>query len=65
MQVMMSDNKAHAGYLLFPKAHELMYPQCVPSSVFTKNFSDHKPTGPVNHQNPQAQILFCWPEKND
>jgi hypothetical protein len=33
-------------------------------TVFTKNFSDHKPTGPVNHQNPQAQILFCWPEKN-
>jgi hypothetical protein len=27
--VMTSDNKAHAGYLLFPKAHELMYPQCV------------------------------------
>jgi hypothetical protein len=24
MQVMMSDNKAHAGYLLFPKIHELM-----------------------------------------
>ena len=32
-------------------------------SVFTKNFSNHKPTGPVNHENPQAQILFCWPEK--
>ena len=23
----------------------------------------HKPTDPVHHQNPQAQILFCWPEK--
>ena len=33
-------------------------------AVFTKNFSDHKPTGLVNHQNLQAQILFCWPEKN-
>ena len=32
-------------------------------TVFTKNFSDHKPTGPVNHENPQAQVLFCWPEK--
>jgi len=28
-------------------------------AVFTKNFSDRKPTGPVNHKNPQAQILFC------
>ena len=26
---MTSDNKAHAGYLLFPKVHELVYPQCV------------------------------------
>jgi hypothetical protein len=43
MQVMTSDNKAHAGYLLFPKVHEL--------------------TGPVNHENPQTQILFCWSEK--
>jgi hypothetical protein len=32
-------------------------------TVFTKNFSNLKPTGPVNHKNPQAQILFCWPEK--
>jgi len=29
MQVMTSDNKVHAGYLLFPKVHEHMYPQCV------------------------------------
>ena len=33
------------------------------SSVFTKKTSVHKPTEPVNHENPQAQILFCWPEK--
>ena len=26
------------------------------SPVFTKNFADHKPTGPVNHENPKAQI---------
>ena len=33
MQVMVSDNKAHAGYLLFPKIDELMYPQCVASGI--------------------------------
>jgi hypothetical protein len=33
MQVMMSDNKAHAGYLLLPKIHELMYPQCVARGI--------------------------------
>jgi hypothetical protein len=33
MKVMTSDNKAHAGYLLFPKAHELMYPQCVARGI--------------------------------
>jgi hypothetical protein len=28
------------------------------SSVFTKKTSVHKPTEPVNHENPQAQILI-------
>ena len=33
------------------------------SSVFTKKTSVHKPTEPVNHENPQAQILIWWPGK--
>jgi hypothetical protein len=31
------------------------------NTVFTKNFSDHKPTGPVNHHKPK--FYFAGPKK--